>query len=79
MQTRHPKGRILRRDNGPAKSTRGVEPGQVGSYGTDRVHVADGRPETGPETAADVAATPGSGKIDTGASPSVGSSPSRQR
>jgi hypothetical protein len=80
MHTRHPKGRILRRDNGVQKTTPGMEPGQAGSYGTDRVRVTDsGRPETGPEISADAAASPGSHKVDTGATPSEGSSPTRQR
>jgi hypothetical protein len=79
MHTRHPKGKILRRDQGPSQPTPGVEPGQPGSYGTDRVRVADGRPETGAEISADAAASPGNGKVDTGGAPSEGSSPSRQR
>ena len=79
MQTRHPKGKILRRSSSPEKSGTPVEPGQPGSYGTDRVRVVNGQSETGPDTAARAAAGAPGNKVDTGAAPSVGSSPSRQR
>ena len=79
MQTRHPTGKLLRQNNSPEKSGTPVEPGQPGSYGTDRVRVVNGQPETGPETAAEAATGAAGNKVDTGAAPSVGSSPSRQR
>lgn len=79
MPSAHPAPNSQRKTKGPAKSGSAVEPGQPGSYGTDRVRVTNGKPETGSDTAAGLAGSAASNKVDTGAAPSVGSSPSRQR
>ena len=79
MPSRHPSTKVQPKTKGPAKSGSAVEPGQPGSYGTDRVRVTDGKPETGSDTAAGLLGSPANNKVDTGAAPSVGSSPSRQR
>jgi len=79
MASAHPAAKSQRKTKGPAKSGPAVEPGQPGSYGTDRVRVTNGKPETGSDTAAGLGSSSISNKVDTGAAPSVGSSPSRQR
>lgn len=57
-----------------------VEPGQSGSYGTDRVREGfDGSVATTHTPAPTTQSNVAGGKVDTGAAPSVGSSPSRQR
>ena len=79
MASARPATKSQRKTKGPMKPDSAVEPGQPGSYGTDRVRVTNGKPETGSDTAAGLGGNSASNKVDTGAAPSVGSSPRRQR